>query len=101
MGPVSGVAVFAFPGASITTSGTSASATIPNAQDGNAPKYVYVVATAAAWVRFGKGAQTAVAGDLLVQPGDAVIAAIGGADTVAALQVAAAGVVGISAVESA
>jgi len=88
-------------GVSITTSGTSASATIPNASDGNLPRYIRVAATAAACVRLGKTTATAVTTDLQVQPGDSVIMAVPlGIDRIAAIQVSAAGVVQVSPLEN-
>lgn len=89
------------PGVAITTSAASASATIPNTSSGTAPHYVRVSATAAAYVRLGATAATAVAGDILVQPGDAVVLAIpAGITKVAAIQVTAAGVVQVSPLEA-
>lgn len=88
-------------GVSITTSGTSASATIPNASDGNIPRYIRVAATAAACVRLGKTSATAVTTDLQVQPGDSVIMNVpNGMDKIAAIQVSAAGVVQVSPLEN-
>ncbi|WP_343577944.1 hypothetical protein [Pseudomonas sp.] len=88
-------------GATIATGAASASAGIPKASSGEYPRYIRIAATAAAYVRIGKGAQTAIATDLLVQPGDAVVLAVAsGLDTVAAIQVTAAGVVQISPLEN-
>ena len=88
-------------GVSITTSGTSASATIPNDASGNIPKYVRLTATVAAHVRFGKTSATAVTTDMLIQPNDSLVVAVpGGCDKVAAIQNAAAGVVIVSPLEN-
>lgn len=87
-------------GVNIATSGVSASATIPNASDGNLPRYVRIAASAAAYVRLAKTTATAVNTDLMVQPGDAVILSTNGCDKVAGLQVAAAGVVQVSPLEN-
>lgn len=88
-------------GATITTSGTSAGATIPNNSAGEKPRYIRVAATAAAYVRIGVGAQTAVTTDMLVQPGDAVVMAVpSGVTHIAAIQVTAAGVVQVSPLEN-
>lgn len=87
-------------GVSIATSGTSASATIPLCQSGEVPKYIRISATAAACVRLGNGTVTAVTTDLLVQPGDAVILTVHQLTKIAAIQVAAAGVVQISPLEN-
>lgn len=88
-------------GVNITTSGTSASATIPLDSSGVTPRYVRVASSAGAYVRFGKTTATAVNTDCLVQPGDAQILAVpGGSDKVAAIQVTAAGVVQVSPLEN-
>lgn len=88
-------------GVSMATSGTSASATIPTDSAGNYPRYIRIAATAAAYVRIDKTSATAVATDMLVQPGDAVILQLpGGYTKVAAIQVTAAGVVQVSAMEN-
>ena len=88
-------------GASITTGAASAAATIPSDSAGNYPRYVRIAATAAAYVRIAKSAAVAVSTDLMVQPGDAVIMQVpGGYTSVAAIQVAAAGVVQVSALEN-
>lgn len=87
-------------GIAIATSGTSASATIPNDSAGNLPRYIRVAATVAACVRIGKTTATAVTTDLQVQPGDAVILSTNGCDKIAAIQVAAAGVVQVSPLEN-
>lgn len=78
-------------GINITTSGTSASGTIPNAADGAKPKYCYIAATAACRVRWGKGAQTAVATDLYLPANVPLVIKTHGADTIAAIQEASAG----------
>lgn len=84
-------------GINITTGAASASATIPNAADGNLPRYIRVVATVAACVRLGATTATAVATDLQIQPGDSVIMRVpSGMTKIAAIQVAAAGVVQVS-----
>ena len=88
-------------GVSITTGAASASATIPNMSSGEKPRFIRIAASAAAYVRVGAGAQTAVNTDLQVQPGDAVILQIpSGVVTIAALQVTVAGVVQVSPLEN-
>jgi hypothetical protein len=62
-----------------------------NAAAGKA-KFMRLSATTACYVRWGVGAQTAVDTDLLLQPGDAVVVAVAGADTIAAMRVTADGV---------
>lgn len=80
-------------GASITTSGASASANIPVDGSGRVPYYIRVAATAACYFRITTGASTAVATDMLIQPGDAVILAVQSCTVASALQVTAAGIV--------
>jgi hypothetical protein len=86
-------------GVNLTTSGVSASATIPLDTVGNKPRYIRISASFAAYVRLDKTTATAVNTDMMVQPGDAVIVQVGQYDKVAALQVAAAGVVQVSALD--
>jgi len=87
-------------GVSITTGAASSGGTLPNASSGEVPRYVRVAASAAACVRIGAGAQTAVATDMLVQPGDAVIMAVPrGCTHVAAIQLSAAGIVIVTPLE--
>lgn len=78
-------------GTSITTSGTSAQGNIPNAADGNLAKFCYVSCTNACHLRWGKGNQTAVATDLLLQPNAPQVINTTGADKLAAIQNAAGG----------
>lgn len=88
-------------GVTITTSGVSASATIPNMSSGEKPRYIRVSTTAAATIRIGAGAQTAVTTDLLINPAESPILAVAsGVVTIAALQVSAAGVVQVSPLEN-
>ena len=93
-----GLQIFAT-GVSITTSATSANATIPNSSAGVLPRYIRISATANAFVRIGSGAQTAVATDMLVQPAESVILAVNGNNNIAAIQQLAAGIVQVSPVE--
>ncbi|WP_213941192.1 hypothetical protein [Pseudomonas sp. dw_612] len=79
------------PGVAITTSVASASATIPLDSSGNVPKYIRISASASSYVRIGTGTPVAVAGDLMVQPGDAVILPTCGYTKVAAIWVSASG----------
>ena len=87
-------------GVRITTSGTSASATIPNNGAGKLPTYIVVSATVAAHVRLGKTSATAVNTDLMIQPGDSRIIQTLGNDTIAAIQASAAGVVQVSSLDN-
>lgn len=86
-------------GATITTGAASVSAAIPTDSSGSLPKYVRVAATAAATVKIGPTGLSAAAGDVLVQPGDAVILKTSGYGFVAALQVTTTGKVQISPLE--
>lgn len=88
-------------GVTQATSGTSAGGALPTCLSGELPRYIRVAATAAACVRIGAGAQTALTTDLQVQPGDAVILHVpSGVTHFAAIQVTTAGVVQISALEN-
>lgn len=86
-------------GGTIAFGAASANLAIPTASDGNIPRYIRVAANAACYVKIGASGVTAVAGDLLVQPADAVILATNGCTFIAAIQVSAAGTVQISPVE--
>lgn len=83
-------------GANIATSGTSAGVVVPVTSAGTKPNYIRVTATAPAYVRMGIGVPTAVAGDMLVQPADAVLLSVGGFTHIAAVQVSSAGIVNIT-----
>jgi hypothetical protein len=83
-------------GINITTGAASAGAAIPLRLDGTVPLFVRITASAAACVRVGNGAQTAVATDAVVQPGEALIIATGRCTHIAAIQQAAAGTVQVS-----
>lgn len=83
-------------GVNIATSGTSANAALPTALSGEIPRYVRIAASVAAHVKLGAAGVTAVAADMLIQPGDAVVAVVPrGVTTVAAIQDTAAGTVNI------
>lgn len=86
-------------GVNITTGAASAGATIPMSSAGVVPRYIRVAASVAACVRIGTGAQTAVATDMVVQPGEAVVLSVNGCTHIAAIQQAAAGTVQVSPVE--
>ncbi len=87
-------------GVNITTSAASANAAIPNTSSGSKPLYVRVTATQPAVVRLSPtAAPVAVATDLMVQPADSVILAVGANGFIAALQVAAAGIVNVAPLE--
>lgn len=82
-------------GANITTGAASARVAIPNAANGSRPRYVRIACTANARIRLGDSAVNAVATDMLVQPGDAVVVVVLGDTHVAAIQEAAAGTVSV------
>lgn len=86
-------------GANIATSATSANVAIPNTSAGQRPRFVRVHATAAAYVRMGPSAPTAAAGDMIVDPASPVILNVSGHTHIAALQVAAAGIVNVTPLE--
>jgi hypothetical protein len=88
-------------GINITTGAASVSAALPNASSGEIPRYIRITSTANARVRIGQGAgTTAVATDLMVQPGDAVILDVQrGITHIAAIQDTAAGTVAVSPLE--
>lgn len=86
-------------GVVITFTGTSAGVAIPTDSSGTLPKYIRVAASAACYVKIGPTAPTAVAGDALVQPADALILKTHGYGFIAAIQVAAGGTVQISPLE--
>jgi len=85
------------PGVIIAFNATSASVAIPNSSS-NLPRFVRLVATVPCFVRLGVGAgTTAVPGDLMIQPADAVVLrVIGGPTYIAAIQVSTGGVLQIS-----
>lgn len=56
-----------------TTASTSTGNTLPNTSEGNKPRFVRFASTGTCYVRMGIGAQTAVATDVMVQPGAPVI----------------------------
>jgi hypothetical protein len=91
-------------GVSQASGAASAGTTLPtvsSSSNTDVPKYIRVAATAAAYFRIGAGAQTCVAGDLLVQPGDAVVMAVpSGYTNFACLQVSVAGVVVVTPLEN-
>jgi hypothetical protein len=83
-------------GANIATGAASANVPIPTAQSGEIPRYVRVIATAAAHVKLGTAGVAAVAADLMVQPADSVTLVVPrGMTHIAAIQDTAAGTVNI------
>lgn len=90
-------------GVNLASGAASSNAPIPTAASGQLPRYVRITATAAAAVKLGAGAGTAAAlGDTMVQPGDGITLNVPvGVTHVAAIQIAAAGVVNIAPLEDA
>jgi len=82
-------------GATVASGAASANVVIPTLPGGIPTKYYRIAASQAAYVKIGQSGVAAVAGDMVVQPGDAVIVRASG-PYVAALQQTAAGVVQIS-----
>ena len=88
-------------GKSQASGAASAGQALPVMSSGESPRYIRVAATAPACFRLGiGGVPTAVATDLQVQPGDAVILSVNGATHFACIQVASAGVVQVSPLEN-
>jgi hypothetical protein len=87
-------------GASITTSGSSASVAIPNTASSTSPRYVLVTCTAAAYIRPGDSSVTASTTDIILQPNYTMKLTIAGNTHIAALQVASAGKVNVMPVET-
>jgi hypothetical protein len=83
-------------GKTLTTGAASVNTTLPATLNGTPAKWVRVASTSAAYVKLGAVGVAAVAGDVMVQPGDSIKLAVSGATTIAALQVSAAGTVQIS-----
>lgn len=88
-------------GATITTGAASARVAIPNASDGNLPRYIRVAARNECYVRLGTSGVTAASTDLLVQPADSAILHVpNGITHIAAIQGTAAGSVSIVPLEN-
>lgn len=87
-------------GASITTSGTSANAAIPNNASGKAPNYVRLQCTNFAFVKFGVSGVTATSNDILLSPNEPEVFQVSGNTYIAAIQQAAAGIVNVTALEN-
>jgi len=86
-------------GAVIAFTGASANIAIQTDSSGTLPKYVRVAANAACYVKIGAAGVAAAAGDVLVQPADAVIMKVMNQPYIAAIQVSAGGTVQISPLE--
>lgn len=86
-------------GSIIAFGAASANVAIPTDSANTLPKYVRVAANAACYVKIGPAGVAAAAGDVLVQPADAVIMKVLRQPYIAAIQVSAAGTVQISPLE--
>ena len=86
-------------GSIIAFNATSANVAIPTDSASTTPKYIRVAANAACYVKIGPAGVTATAGDLLVQPADAVVLNVHNLTHIAAIQVSSAGTVQISPLE--
>lgn len=73
-------------GNTVTTGAASANITIPTMTGGGKPLYVRVAATAESYIKLGSSGVTATTNDVLVQPADAVILAVGGHTNIAYIQ---------------
>lgn len=60
-------------GTNINFGATATTVPIPNESAGGTPKYIRVAATQPCYVKIGQAGVTAGAGDVLVQPADAVV----------------------------
>lgn len=88
-------------GKSQASGAASAGTTLPVDSSNAVPRYVRVAATAPACFRFGYGSlATALATDLQIQPGDAVILTTNGATHFSCIQVSTGGVVQVSPLEN-
>ena len=88
-------------GVTVTTSGASASVSIPVASDGSRPRFLRIAATTESYFKIGVAGVTATNQDILVQPADAVILAIpSGITTLAYIQGTSSGKVNLIALES-
>lgn len=87
-------------GANITTGAASANVAVPNSSSGQRARFVRLQATAAAYVRPGPSVSiAAAAGDLLLDPTSPIILNVAGHTHIAAIQVAAAGIVNVTPLE--
>lgn len=87
-------------GANIVTGAASANAAIPNTSASQKPRFVRLHATVAAYVRCGTTAGvTAAAGDMIVDPATPIVLNVSGYTHIAAIQVAAAGILNITPLE--
>lgn len=87
-------------GISLTAGASSTSATIPNNLAGIIPRYIRLASTQPIYVKVGMAGITAVAGDLLISPGDATVVSVHKNTTVACLQAGTGGILQVSPLEN-
>lgn len=88
-------------GVSAATGAASARSAIPNASDGNVPRFIRVASRNECYVKIGSSTVTATSNDILVQPADCVILQVpAGITHIAYIQGTAAGVVNIVPLEN-
>lgn len=88
-------------GVSAATGAASASSAIPNASDGNKPRFIRVAARNECYVKLGVSGVAATSNDILVQPADSVILAVpNGITHIAYIQGTAAGQVNVIPLEN-
>lgn len=87
-------------GTTVTSSGSSASATIPNAADGNRARFVRLMVTGNLYVQFGKTTATATTSSMLLSPNFDVIISCKQFDKIAYLQEAVAAKLNITPLEA-
>lgn len=90
------ITVFAAGSTVATGAAATAGATIPLNSAGAKPLYIRVTATNASYIKLGtSGSVAATSNDVLVQPSDSVILAVGGASHFSVIQDSAAGKVNV------
>jgi len=86
-------------GVSLTTSGTSTNATIPNTASGTKPNYIRICVTANCFVKIGQSGVAATNTAILMIPTDHLILKVSGNTTIAAIQQAGAGICNVMPLE--
>ena len=86
-------------GKNINFGATATTVPIPNESAGGTPKYIRVAATQPCYVKIGQAGVTAGAGDVLVQPADAVVMKVLRQTHISVVQISVAGVAVISPME--
>lgn len=87
-------------GVTLTSSGTSSNAAIPNNSSGQRPNYIRIQVTNYAFVKFGTAGVVATSNDILVSPNEPEVFAISGTTYIACIQQAAGGIVNVTAMEN-